>query len=315
MNKKIACLLFNISCFNEKAPDKKINFKDNTFFDFNAINSFKTFHPDVDIHYVTDDNFKKYLEELNISEYYDDISLILLSFINQLIAVKGYTKVIRLGIDTFTCDRLDEFINDDTSDMIFSSGPPYSFIQTEYWKPLIETFKFQGKIYQDVSFINADVTCINNLQAAKLLYDITIKYWTGHQDQGGMNYCYINQKELGIKAKIVDFPYVMTDVLYNVRSKGIASGGNQMYKGKLWNGNYQDPNSNIIGDIYPTSTYYVKDNKLYTSDNKQIKVFHYAEALGVKTKEEYDETLNEIKTMWFNKETIEFLTNQCNCKF
>ena len=25
-------------------------------------------------------------------------------------------------------------------------------------------------------------------------------------------------------------------------------------------------------------------------------------------------TLNEIKTMWFNKETIEFFKNQCDCK-
>ena len=88
-----------------------------------------------------------------------------------------------------------------------------------------------------------------------------------------------------------------------------------MYKGKVYNGNYKNSNSNIIGNIYPTSTYYIKNNKLYTNDHKQIKVFHYAEALGVKTKEEYKETLHEIKTMWFNKETIEFLTNKCNCIF
>ena len=88
-----------------------------------------------------------------------------------------------------------------------------------------------------------------------------------------------------------------------------------MYKGNLYSGNYKDPNSIVVGNIYPTSTYYIKDNKLYTSDHKQIKVFHYAEALGVKTKEEYNKTLNEIKTMWFNKETIDFLNNKCNCNF
>ena len=59
----------------------------------------------------------------------------------------------------------------------------------------------------------------------------------------------------------------------------------------------------------------MKDNKLFTKDNKQIKVFHYAEALGVKTKEEYNETLYEIKNKWFNFETIQFLETQCNCKF
>ena len=35
----------------------------------------------------------------------------------------------------------------------------------------------------------------------------------------------------------------------------------------------------------------------------------------VKTTEEYNETINEIKTMWFNPETLEFLTKECNCNF
>jgi hypothetical protein len=95
----------------------------------------------------------------------------------------------------------------------------------------------------------------------------------------------------------------------------MAHGGNQMYKGKLYSGNYKDPNSRVIGDVYPTSTYHVEDNKLFTPDNKQIKVFHYAEALGVKTKEEYNETLHEMKTLWFNEETKQFLIEQCNMNF
>lgn len=313
--KKIACLFFNIPLSQENTTDKKENFKSNTFFSNNAIDSFKTFHPDVDVHYVTSDNFNQYLLELDITEYYDDIALLFLEFIKQLMTVKKYTKVIRLGIDTLTCSRLDEFIDDDTSDMICSSGPPYQFLQTEYWTPLKETFEYNGDLYCDISFINADVVCVNNSRMANLLYEITLKYWTHHQDQGGMNYCYINQKNLEIKTKIVDFPYLKTNVLYNVRSKGIACGGNQMYKGNVWDGNYKDPNSKIISNIYPTSTYYIKDNKLYTNDHKQIKVFHYAEALGIKTKEEYDEILKEIKTIWFNKETINFLINHCNCKF
>jgi hypothetical protein len=87
-------------------------------------------------------------------------------------------------------------------------------------------------------------------------------------------------------------------------------------KGIVWTlGNYKDSKSRVIGDVYPTSTYHIKDNKLFTLDNKQIKVFHYAEALGVKTKEEYNETLYEMKTLWFNKETKEFLKEQCNMNF
>ena len=83
MSKKIGCLFFNISLFNKNAPNKKENFKNDTFFVNNAINSFKVFHPDVDIHYITDDNFGQYLEELDINEYYDD----LLEFLDELIEV------------------------------------------------------------------------------------------------------------------------------------------------------------------------------------------------------------------------------------
>lgn len=306
---KIGCIFLQIS--NHEGD----NYQKDNFFALNAINSFKKWHPDVDIHYITNDNFKDYLVDLNITEYYDAIGLIRIYIIRELLRQKGYDKIIMLGLDTFTCSYLDEFINNNSDDLICSSGPPYIFLKTEYWSPKETKFEYNNNIYYDVDFINADVACFNNFRAADLLIKKSIEFWTEHSEQGGMNYLYQNQEELKIKVNIVDFPYVKTNSLYNVRSKGIASGGNQMYKGNLYNGNYKDPNSRVIGSVYPTSTYYIEDDKLYTSDHKQIKVFHYAEALGVKTKEEYNETLNEIKTMWFNKETIEFLNNQCGCKF
>jgi hypothetical protein len=306
---KIGCVIFNTS--NEELK----NFIKDDFFTPNAVNSFKKFHPDVEMIFINDSNFKQYLEELSITEYFDNVGILRIHIIKELMKQKHYSKMIMLGADTFTCGRLDEFLKDNITDMICSSGPPYLFLKTEYWAPKSIEFIFNNNLYRDVDFINADVVCINNLNTAELLYNKSLEFWSNHAEQGGMNLLYQNQDTLGIKVNIVDFPYAKANSLYNVRSKGIACGGNQMHKGNLYNGNYKDPNSTIVGDIYPTSIYYVKDDKLYTSDHKQIKVFHYAEALGVKTKEEYNETLNEIKTMWFNKETIEFLTNQCNCKF
>jgi hypothetical protein len=298
---KIACVFLHITNYEGN------NYQKDDFFAPNAINSFKKWHPNVDIHHITNDNFNSYLKDLNITEYYDAIGLIRIYIIRELLKTQGYKKVIMLGLDTFTCSYLDEFINNNTDDMICSSGPPYSFIKTDYWAPKI--------INGDVDFINADVACFNNWEIADMLINKSIEFWTNHSEQGGMNYLYQNQESLNIKVSIVDFPYNKTNSLYNVRSKGIACGGNQMYKGNLYNGNYKDPNSSVIGDVYPTSTYHVKDNKLFTPDNKQIKVFHYAEALGVKTKEEYNETLHEMKTIWFNNETRQFLTEQCNCNF
>ena len=306
---KIGCVFLQIS--NHEGD----NYQKDNFFAPNAINSFKKWHPDIDIHYITNDNFEKYLIDLNITEYYDAVGLIRIYIIRELLNQKGYDKIIMLGLDTFTCSYLDEFINNNTDDLICSSGPPYDFLKTEYWAPKRIEFRHDNNMYYDVDFINADVACFNNFKAADLLIKKSIEFWTDHSEQGGMNYLYQNQESLDIKVSIVDFPYIKAQSLYNVRSKKEASGGNQMYKGKLYSGNYKDPNSVVIGNIYPTSTYYIENNKLYTNDNKQIKVFHYAEALGVKTKGEYNETLHEIKTLWFNKETIEFLTNQCNCKF
>ena len=306
---KIACVFLHIT--NHEGN----NYQKDDFFAPNAINSFKKWHPNVDIHYITNDNFNSYLKDLNISEYYDSVGLIRIYIIRELFRLKNYDKVIMLGLDTFTCSYLDEFINNNDNDLICSSGPPYDFLKTQFWSPKIIEFEHEGMIYKDVNFINADVACFNNFKSADMLIEKSIEFWTNHAEQGGMNYLYQNQESLNIKVSIVDFPYNKANSLYNVRSKGMACGGNQMHKGKLYNGNYKDPNSSVIGDVYPTSTYHVKDNKLFTPDNKQIKVFHYAEALGVKTKEEYNETLHEMKTTWFNSETKQFLKKQCNCNF
>ena len=269
-DEKIGCVFLNIT--NHEGS----NYEEDTFFAPNAIESFKKWHPDVHIHHITNDSFKGYLRELNITEYYDAIGLIRIYIIKELLKQKGYDKIIMLGVDTFTCSYLDEFINNDTDDLICSSGPPYIFMKTDYWTPKNVQFEYNGFIYNDVDFINADVVCFNNFYAAEMLYNKSVEFWTTQAEQGGMNYLYQNQDLLNIKVSIVDFPYLKTNVLYNVRSKGSACGGDQMRQGKLYSGNYKDPNSRVIGDVYPTSTYHIIDNKLFTPDNKQIKVFHYA---------------------------------------
>lgn len=305
-----------IGCFFLQLSNKELtNFQQGEFLAHNAINSFKKWHPEVEIHHVTNDNFQDYLTDLGIEEYYDSVGLVRVHIIKELMRQKDYTKFIMLGLDTFTCSYLDEFIENETSDMICTSGPPYEFMGTEYWKPKVYEVEVNGKKYLDVDYINADVVCFNNYEIVELLYQKSLEYWTYQHEQGGINYLYQNQNNLGIKVDIVDFPYLSSKSLYNVRSKGIACGGSQMWRGKVYSGDYKDPNSQVIGEIYPTSEYYVKNNKLFTKDHKQIKVFHYAEALGFKSFEEYSELLDEIKKLWFNKETKQFLIESCNCKF
>jgi hypothetical protein len=69
----------------------------------------------------------------------------------------------------------------------------------------------------------------------------------------------------------------------------------------------------LDGQLAPTRKFYIKDKKLYTQDHKQIKCFHYEEALGLRPNEEFDEMINDFKTNWFNEETINFFKEECGC--
>jgi hypothetical protein len=307
---KVGCLFLNIK-FKDGDTEFQ-NYANDDFFTPNSINSFKKWHPDVDVHYVNDNNLDDYLLKLNIEEYYDHPGLMKIHIVKELMRIYSYDKMISMGIDTITCSRLDEFLDNNNDDLICTLGAPQQVFTDYYTTPFL-TFTEGENIYHDIASINGDVICINKKQSADTLYDVSIKYWTNHAEQGGMNYCYINQKDLGIKVSIVDFPYYKSKVVYNLRSKGVI-GGYCLVKGKVLNGR----NGQIIDDVYPSLEFYVKENKLHTKDHKQIKVFHFAEGLGCRTEHDelsYDEQVNEMKTMWFNKETIEFFKNKCNCIF
>ena len=304
--KKIACLFINLSNDNDK------NYSTDTFFTPNAINSFKKWNPDVDVHFVNDSNFKEYCEKLKITEYYENVGLMKIHLAKELFNVLNYNKVISIGIDTLTCARVNEFIDNDSDDLICTSGASH-IVSTEYFTTPIETFNENDRVYKDIPAINGDVICINNKNAAETLYNISLKYWTDHAEQGGMNYCYLNQKEVGLKVSIVDYPYYKTNVLYNIRSKGVV-GGYCLIRGNVLAGR-RGP---VISNTYPSLLFYVNENKLYTRDNKQIKIFHYCEGLGCKLETDeltLEEQIHEMKYMWFNKETIEFFTSKCGCNF
>jgi hypothetical protein len=307
--KKIGCLFVNIN--DDFCPNNYL--KDNeTFFIPNAINSFKKWNPDVDVHYIHNDNLQEYCKLLQIEDMFNHISLIRLSLVINLMKHFNYDKLIFLGIDTITCSRLDELLDDDSYDAIYTLGAP-QIVETEYWKSPIYSFNENGITYHDVAFINGDIACYNNIETAQLVFDLTLKNWHEHVDQGTMNYLFINQEKYNKKVKIVDFPYYKSNVVYNVRSKGVV-GGYCLVRGNVLNGR----NGQIISDRYPMLDFYLNDNKLFTSDHKQVKVFHICEGLANRSENDemsYEESVNEIKTMWFNKETIDFLEKECGCNF
>ena len=307
--KKIGCLFVNVT--DEYYSNNYLEDNDE-FFVPNAINSFKKWNPEVEVHYVNNDNLAEYCQILNLEELYNHVSLIRLSLLKGLMNYYQYDKIMFLGIDTITCAPLNEFIDNDEDDAIFTLGSP-QMVQNKYWQTQITEFKENDQTYIDVSFINGDVACYNNINTIELVIDLTLKYWTDHVDQGTMNFLYINQNQYNKKVKIVDYPYYKSPVVYNIRSKGVV-GGYCLIKGKVLNGR----NGDVISDRYPMLDFYIKENKLYTKDNKHIKVFNFCEGLSLKTDEEeqsYSEAVYEIKNTWFNEETKKFLKDQCNCNY
>jgi hypothetical protein len=144
---KIGCLFVNIK--DEYYSNNYL--KDNDeFFVPNAINSFKKWHPEVEIHYVNDDNLQEYCSILGLEEIYNHVSLLRLLLAIGLTKYYQYDKIFILGIDTITCSKLEEFINDNENDAIYTLGPP-QYVETEYWRSPILEFKEENEIYRDVA--------------------------------------------------------------------------------------------------------------------------------------------------------------------
>ena len=265
-----------------------------------AVESFKKHHPEIEVHYVHDGNFSKYYEKgFDIFPLVSNIGIVKYILAHDLMVEKNYDKIIVLGCDTITCARLDEFLDDDTDVLATLNYPCQE--STDYWEtPVVET---SPNNYEHAN-INADVVCFNNVDALKKVIELSIDHYTHFSEQGGLNELAWVDKSYDVK--IVDFPYSTSNVVYNARSKGVF-GTNMIVKGKLAKHGHLD------GQLAPTAKFYVKDKKLYTEDNKQIKVWHYVEGLGGRPDNEFYELINDFKTNWFNKETIQFFKEECGC--
>ena len=194
----------------------------------------------------------------------------------------NYKKAIFLGADTITCSRLDEFLEYE-EDILATLDYPYKLV-TKY----VET-------PDDQTHVNADVLCINNLSAMYKICEITIKCPTEYWEQGALNQIIWNRIN-DYSFRIIDAPYSTSKIIYNARAKGniIAQPGE-----KPWH-KY-------------TQHWKVRDNKLYSHDNKQIKVFHYCDALGTLDNDKFENMINYWMNTAFNEETKIFFKEYCNC--
>lgn len=258
-----------------------------------AYDSFVKHNPEVIVFTINKDNKLFWNKDLVHYEVGDEVFIMQYIYAHHIMAEMGFDKLISLGCDTITCARLDEFLDNNQTDILCTLN--YQKPEgTEYWQNPVETFG----IFQDTPNINADVVCFNNKEALKKVIDLSIEHYTYFSIQGGLNELYSNPpSNPGFSIEIVDYPYLNSAVVYNARSKGV------MFTNQI-SGN---PNS-------PVKRFKVEDGRLYTSDGKWIKIFHYIEGLGGRPDEKFNELINEFKHEWFNEETKTFFKNECGCK-
>lgn len=264
-----------------------------------ALNSFKKWNPDIEVVYLNDENILEYLELFGNPKLIN--SSIGQKFNLGLEVMKYYKadKLIILDVDTITCARLDEMIEDNEHDILVSLNYDIQD-KNEYFTTPYYTLEFEdGTKIQDSANINSGVVCFNNIKALERALELTIIHPNYFGDQGALNE--LLWTEDSFTFRVLDGPWTVSEVAYNVRSKGVR------YTEHIFELATQLPGQNYI------SQYYVKDNKLFTPDNKHIKVWHLAEGMHGRSLEKFNELTDIIKTKLFNQDTLKFLREECGC--
>ena len=245
-----------------------------------ALDSFKKYNPEVDLYHVNDENDHLYQATRLKNQAGGGVFKYMLAA--EIMKKNQYDKIIVLGADTITCSRLDEFLDDDEHDILVTLDYPYQLETARIKSPDSETH------------LNADVVCFNRIEP---IIDIIKKahLYPIYGEQGALNEI-VWSEEYNYSHNIVDGPYSESGVIYNVRAKGnIAAGPGQ----KPW-GQY-------------TNKFYIEDDKLYSADHKQIKVWHYCEGLGSVPDHRFIELVNNWIFDWFNEDTKKFFKEHCAC--
>lgn len=275
---KIGCVIFS---------------NDEKYYDLHqcAVNSFKSFHSDINL-YSFDykaDFFKEIPNFASISQLPPGIQKYCIAY--ETAKKENLDKIIILGSDTITCDRLDEFINGE-EDILATLDYPYQFFTViQDANQLIEI-----KSPDSETHVNADVVCFNNIHALEKIILASSRHKV-YFEQGGLNEVLWSGR-YDFTFKIVDYPYIDSPVVYNVRSKG----------------NICDNDGSKPWAQY-TNKFYIENNKLYTGDNKLIKVFHYCEGFFTQPNIRTKNMINWWKETGFNEVTKKFFIEYCNCDF
>jgi hypothetical protein len=292
MKNKTACVVY----YTDNRYDELAKNVKNSFLKFNG--------EECDYYQIDYTNQEEFNNSLEYYEFAPETFLMQFIYAYEIMEKHKYEKIIVLGTDVIVCNRLDEFLDDNSTPVLATLNYPNQD-SSEHWVTPTTTINLpDGGVIVDQMNINADVTCFNNSNALKKVIDLSIEHYSHFSIQGGLNELAFADKSYEVK--IVDAPYPLSKVVYNARSKGVF-GTDMIVKGKL------AKHGPLDGQPSPIMKWYVKDNKLYTQDNKQIKCFHFVEGLGGRPDEKFKELINDFKTNWFNQETLQFFKEECGC--
>jgi hypothetical protein len=247
----------------------------------NCINSFKKWHPDIELKVIE--------EELTECTNYIG-SMHRIKHVKMLFD-EGYTKVIMIGLDTFTCARWDEIIEDTSTPLILTLGGPYCLDQDVKYRSIFLPYH---NWYENTA-LNADLICYNSKWAVEEIEKVVVK--SKRHDNYAIDY-YSNEINPGV-CKILNFPYMFSPFVYNCRASwpGVLGGSCIQDNGTLTWG-IDGP---VIGAFPPTMVWKPIGDKLYNHIGKHIKAFNF------------DKNMDNTKIpIYFNDETVKWMKEKCD---
>ena len=250
----------------------------------NCINSFKKWHPDIEMRVFTDADYEGDMKDLT-----DGYAASLWRFqMCRKLFDEGYTKVIMIGLDTFATSRWDEIIDDVTTPLLGVLGGPFCIDQDIKHQQI---FMPKHNWYENMT-ICSDLTCYNHKWVIDDLMKVLHKY--KRHDNHAID-LYAN--ELNPNAcKIVDWPYAFSPHVYYCRASwfGILGGECINEDGTIRWG----IGGPTVGKFSPTLRYLPIEDKLYNHVGKHIKALCFDKSIPRERMHQYlnDETIQWLKT-------------------
>lgn len=162
-----------------------------------AVDSFKKYHPDIEMYEVNDSNIHKYESRRAFPKIGAGVRKYVLA--NEVYRREKLDKIIVLGADTITCARLDEFIDGKGYDMYgtldYYDNPafplrspdgtihiincPVKYTNAGEEQTIIDqqmVVSADGEAVSDIMYLNADVVCFASMELLDLIPRIYFNY-------------------------------------------------------------------------------------------------------------------------------------------